>query len=119
MMVPVGRLVLLRTVPKSDLVRAMSYVSVPALIGPVMGPPLGGFIVTYCSWRWIFFINIPIGILGIVLVNLLVGDLKESGRRPFDFARLCADRGRAGEPGLRLRERRTRRAAEYRWWRHC
>jgi EmrB/QacA subfamily drug resistance transporter len=85
MMVPVGRLVLLRTVPKSDLVRAMSYVSVPALIGPVMGPPLGGFIVTYASWRWIFFINIPIGILGIVLVNLLVSDLKETGRRPFDF----------------------------------
>ncbi len=85
-MVPVGRLVLLRTVPKSDLVRAMSYVSVPALIGPVMGPPLGGFIVTYASWRWIFFINIPIGILGIVLVNLLVSDLKETGRRPFDFS---------------------------------
>jgi EmrB/QacA subfamily drug resistance transporter len=84
LMVPVGRLVLLRTVSKSDLVRAMSYVSVPALIGPVMGPPLGGFIVTYASWRWIFFINIPIGILGIVLVNLLVGDLKEMGRRPFD-----------------------------------
>src|SRR5215475_3138287 len=85
LMVPVGRLVLLRTVEKSDLVRAMSYVSVPALIGPVMGPPLGGFIVTYWSWRWIFFINIPIGILGIVLVNLLVGNLKEGGRRPFDF----------------------------------
>jgi EmrB/QacA subfamily drug resistance transporter len=85
MMVPVGRLVLLRTVPKSHLVRAMSYVSVPALIGPVMGPPLGGFIVTYASWRWIFFINIPIGVLGIVLVNLLVGNLKETGRRPFDY----------------------------------
>ncbi len=85
MMVPVGRLVLLRTVPKSDLVRAMSYVSVPALIGPVMGPPLGGLIVTYASWRWIFFINIPIGVLGIVLVNLLVSNLKETGRRPFDF----------------------------------
>jgi EmrB/QacA subfamily drug resistance transporter len=85
LMVPVGRLVLLRTVPKSDLVRAMSYVSVPALIGPVMGPPLGGFIVTYASWRWIFFINIPIGVLGIVLINLLIRDLKESGRRPFDL----------------------------------
>ena len=85
LMVPVGRLVLLRTVEKSDLVRAMSYVSVPALIGPVMGPPLGGLIVTYWSWRWIFFINIPIGVLGIVLVNLLIGDLKEGGRRPFDF----------------------------------
>ena len=51
-----------------------------------MGPPLGGLIVTYASWRWIFFINIPIGVLGIVLVNLLVGDLKETGRRPFDLA---------------------------------
>src|SRR5207244_7968285 len=86
MMVPVGRLVLLRTVPKSELVRAMSYVSVPALIGPVMGPPLGGFIVAYASWRWIFFINIPIGVLGIVLVNLLVGHLKDTGRRPFDYS---------------------------------
>ena len=86
LMVPVGRLVLLRTVPKSDLVRAMSFVSVPALIGPVMGPPLGGLIVTYASWRWIFFINIPAGVLGIVLVNLLVGDLKETGRRPLDLS---------------------------------
>src|SRR5947209_697943 len=84
LMVPVGRLVLLRTVPKSDLVRAMSFVSVPALIGPVMGPPVGGLIVTYASWRWIFFINIPIGVLGIVLVNMLVSDLKETGRRPLD-----------------------------------
>jgi EmrB/QacA subfamily drug resistance transporter len=84
LMVPVGRLVLLRTVPKSDLVRAMSLVSVPALIGPVMGPPLGGLIVTYASWRWIFFINIPAGVLGIVLVNILVGDLRETGRRPLD-----------------------------------
>src|SRR6516225_8498141 len=84
LMVPVGRLVLLRTVEKSDLVRAMSFVSVPALLGPVMGPPLGGFIVTYASWRWIFFINIPIGVLGIVLVNMLVRDLKETGRRPLD-----------------------------------
>jgi EmrB/QacA subfamily drug resistance transporter len=84
LMVPVGRLVLLRTIPKSELVQAMSFVSVPALIGPVMGPPLGGFIVTYASWRWIFFINIPVGVLGIVLVNLLVTDLKETGRRPLD-----------------------------------
>src|SRR5487761_1845544 len=72
MMVPVGRLVLLRTVPKSDLVRAMSFVSVPALIGPVLGPPLGGFIVTYASWRWIFFINIPIGLIGVLLINLVI-----------------------------------------------
>src|SRR3954466_818653 len=86
MMVPVGRLVLLRTVPKSELVRAMSYVSVPALIGPMMGPPLGGFIVTYASWRWIFFINIPIGVLGVLLVNLFIGNLRETTVRPFDLS---------------------------------
>ena len=85
LMVPVGRLLLVRTVEKSELVRAMSFVAVPALLGPVMGPPLGGLIVTYASWRWIFFINIPIGVLGIVLVNLLVGDPSETGRRPFDL----------------------------------
>ncbi len=85
MMVPVGRLVLLRTVPKSELVRAMSYVSIPALIGPVMGPPLGGFIVTYFSWRWIFFINIPIGLIGVLLVNLFVENLPEATVRPFDL----------------------------------
>ena len=76
MMVPVGRLVLLKTVPRSELVRAMSYVSVPALVGPIMGPPLGGLIVTYSSWRWIFFINIPVGILGVALVNLFVENLR-------------------------------------------
>jgi EmrB/QacA subfamily drug resistance transporter len=86
MMVPVGRLVLLRTVPKSDLVRAMSYVSVPALIGPIMGPPLGGLIVTYASWRWIFFINVPICVLGVALVNLFVENIRESGARPFDLS---------------------------------
>src|SRR5580698_11021672 len=64
MMVPVGRLVLLKTVPRSELVRAMSFVSVPALIGPIMGSPLGGLIVTYASWRWIFFNNIPSGVIG-------------------------------------------------------
>src|SRR5436305_6901653 len=85
MMVPVGRLVLLRTVPKSELVRAMSYVSVPALIGPVIGPPLGGFIVTYGSWRWIFFLNIPIGVLGVLLVNLFIQHLRGANRGPFDL----------------------------------
>ena len=64
MMVPVGRLVMLRTVPRAELVNAMAWLTTPALIGPVMGPPLGGFIVTYASWRWIFFVNVPIGVLG-------------------------------------------------------
>jgi MFS family permease len=63
----------------------MSYVSVPALIGPVIGPPLGGFIVTYSSWRWIFFVNIPIGVLGVLLVNLFVANLREGTARPFDL----------------------------------
>jgi EmrB/QacA subfamily drug resistance transporter len=84
MMVPVGRLVLVRTVPKNELVQAMSWVSVPALTGPVIGPPLGGFIVTYFSWRWIFFINVPMGLLGVTLVNLFIENLRESTVRPFD-----------------------------------
>jgi EmrB/QacA subfamily drug resistance transporter len=67
MMVPVGRLVLLRTIPKSELVAAMSWVTIPALVGPMVGPPLGGFITTYFDWRWIFLINVPFGVLGIVL----------------------------------------------------
>ena len=64
MMVPVGRLVILRSVPRSELVQALATLTIPALVGPVLGPPLGGFITTYFDWRWIFFINIPIGILG-------------------------------------------------------
>jgi EmrB/QacA subfamily drug resistance transporter len=85
MMVPVGRLVLLRSVPKAELVAAMAWLSTPALIGPVLGPPLGGFIVTYFSWRWIFDINIPIGILGVVLVSLFVPDVREPRSTPFDL----------------------------------
>ncbi len=84
MMVPVGRLVLLRTAAKTELVAAMAWLTVPALLGPVLGPPVGGFIVTYFSWRWIFDINIPIGILGIVLVSLFVEDVREPPRGRFD-----------------------------------
>jgi len=85
MMTPVGRLILLRSIPKSGLVKAMSYLTVPALIGPVIGPPLGGLIVTYAHWRWIFFINIPIGILGIVLVSILIDNVKEEAVPPLDL----------------------------------
>jgi EmrB/QacA subfamily drug resistance transporter len=85
MMVPVGRLLLLRNVPKSELVAAMAWLTTPALIGPVVGPPLGGFITTYFSWRWVFDINIPIGVAGIILVTLFVRDVREDTDTPFDW----------------------------------
>ncbi len=84
MMVPVGRLIVLRTVRKSELVTAMAYLTVPAILGPVVGPPLGGFIVTYYSWRWIFFINVPIGILGFALVTIFIDNLREADVFPLD-----------------------------------
>jgi EmrB/QacA subfamily drug resistance transporter len=74
MMVPVGRMVVVRAVPKQELVRALSFLAMPSLIGPMLGPPLGGLIVTIADWRWIFFVNIPIGILGIVLATLFIPD---------------------------------------------
>ena len=77
MMVPVGRMVVIRAVPKSELVQALAFIAMPALIGPMLGPPLGGLIVTYADWRWIFFVNIPIGILGIVLATLFIPEIKE------------------------------------------
>jgi EmrB/QacA subfamily drug resistance transporter len=86
MMVPVGRLVLLRSVAKAELVRTMSYLTVPAMLGPVLGPPVGGFIVTYASWPWIFFLNVPIGVLGLVLVSILITDYKEPNTPPLDVA---------------------------------
>src|SRR5690348_4757185 len=75
MMTPVGRLVLVRSVDKRRLVDAMAWVSIPALVGPVLGPPLGGFITTYASWHWIFLINIPIGLIGIVLVTRYIENI--------------------------------------------
>ena len=77
MMIPVGRLVILRSVPKSEVVQALATLTIPALIGPIMGPPLGGFITTYFHWRWIFFINIPIGLLGIFLTLRYIPNIRE------------------------------------------
>ncbi len=85
MMVPVGRIVLLKTVPKSDLVDAMSWLTVPAILGPVLGPPLGGFIVTFWSWRWIFFLNLPIAVLGVAAVYAFVPDIREELTKPLDL----------------------------------
>src|SRR6202453_4411651 len=77
MMVPVGRLPLVRTFPKSDLLRAMSFVSIPALVAPMLGPIAGGLIVGYLHWRVIFFLNIPIGLTGLILVYLHLPDYRE------------------------------------------
>jgi EmrB/QacA subfamily drug resistance transporter len=85
LMVPVGRMVILRSTPKSELLRAMTWLTVPALIGPVIGPPLGGFLTTYLSWRWIFWINLPIGLLGIVLVSLYIPNIREEKMPPLDW----------------------------------
>src|SRR5215471_16213540 len=85
MMTPVGRLVLLRSIPKSQLVQAISYVTIPALLGPALGPLIGGFIATYSSWRWIFFVNLPIGMLGIALALRVIPDLRVPDPGPADI----------------------------------
>ncbi|UAJ08953.1 DHA2 family efflux MFS transporter permease subunit [Glacieibacterium megasporae] len=85
MMLPVGRLVLLRSVAKRDMVSAMSWLIMPALIGPIVGPPVGGLIVTYLDWRWIFWLNLPIGILGIVLAGRFIADIRETAPHGFDW----------------------------------
>jgi EmrB/QacA subfamily drug resistance transporter len=77
MMVPVGRIIIFRSVRRSEFIRAMNYLSLPAMLGPAAGPLLGGFITTYLHWRLIFFINIPIGILGIYLTNRYIGNARE------------------------------------------
>ncbi len=84
MMVPVGRLTLVRTFPKSELIRAMSFVAIPGLIGPMLGPIAGGFIVGYFHWRIIFFINLPIGLLGLYLIYRHLPDYREPHTRPLD-----------------------------------
>jgi EmrB/QacA subfamily drug resistance transporter len=84
MMVPVGRLVILRSIPKAELISALAWLTVPALMGPVIGPPLGGFISTVFDWRWIFWINIPIGLLGIYLATRFIHNFREEKVPPLD-----------------------------------
>jgi EmrB/QacA subfamily drug resistance transporter len=84
MMTPVARLILVRSVDRRELVNAMIWVTLPALIGPLIGPPLGGFITTFISWHWIFLINIPIGIMGIILATLFIEDVRAETPDPFD-----------------------------------
>jgi len=85
MMVPVGRLVVLRVTEKKDLIRSMAYITWPGLVAPIVGPPVGGFITTYSSWRWIFFLNVPLGLIGIVLAVLWIVNEREESPRPFDW----------------------------------
>jgi len=84
MMTPVARLVLVRSTPRNELVSAMAWLTIPALIGPISGPPLGGFLTTYLSWHWIFWINVPIGIAGVFLVTRYLDDVEIRTDRPMD-----------------------------------
>jgi EmrB/QacA subfamily drug resistance transporter len=88
MMVPVGRLTLVRTFPKSELIRAMSFVAMPGLVGPMLGPVAGGLIVHYFHWRMIFFVNVPIGVIGLILVYLNLPDYREELTHPLDIVGL-------------------------------
>jgi EmrB/QacA subfamily drug resistance transporter len=85
MMVPVGRLVVLRTTEKHNLMEAIAYITWPGLVAPVVGPPVGGFITTYFSWHWIFFLNVPLGIIGMALSFLWIPNLREDKVKPFDW----------------------------------
>jgi EmrB/QacA subfamily drug resistance transporter len=85
MMTPVGRLIMVRSIDKKRLVNAMSLVTIPALIGPICGPPLGGFITTYASWHWIFLINVPIGVAGMALASRFIPNIRVERPDPFDY----------------------------------
>jgi len=85
MMVPVGRLAVMRATEKKDLVRAISLITWPGLVAPVLGPPLGGFIVTHASWPWIFYLNLPLGVLALIAALILIPRRNEVSSRPFDL----------------------------------
>jgi EmrB/QacA subfamily drug resistance transporter len=85
MMVPVGRLIVLRSTPKDQLTQAIAYITWPGLTALVLGPPLGGFITTYFSWHWIFFLNLPLGIAAFILTLLWVENLRLEDKHPFDW----------------------------------
>jgi len=85
MMVPVGRLIMFRSVAKSEFVTAMAYLTIPAMIGPTLGPPIGGFITTYANWRWIFFLNVPMGLLGFGLVTRFIENYREPETPSLDW----------------------------------
>lgn len=89
MMMPVGRLAIIRTFPKSELLRAMNFVIIPALIGPLLGPTVGGLIVHWLSWREIFFVNVPVGLAALFLIHRHMPDYRGDASRPLDFIGLA------------------------------
>ena len=105
MMTPVARLILVRTVDKRELVVAMIWVTIPALLGPMIGPVFGGFLTTYVSWHWIFIINVPMGLAGIVLATIYIDDIKAESPDPFDARGAVARRRRHRRPDVRRLDR--------------
>jgi EmrB/QacA subfamily drug resistance transporter len=85
MMVPVGRLVVIRTTAKTDLVKAIAYLTWPALVAPLVAPALGGVLSTYASWRWIFVVNVPLGLVALALARRLVPDVRADDAGPLDW----------------------------------
>lgn len=85
LMVPVGRLILLRAVPKEKMIDALAYLTIPALLAPTIGPPIGGYITTFYDWRWIFWINVPIGFAGIALAFLYMPNVKGQKEERLDW----------------------------------
>lgn len=96
MMLPIGRLVIFRSVSKEEFVKAISFLAIPSLIGPVIGPPLGGFITTYLHWRWIFVINIPICIVGLYLAGKYIQNFREDNMKPLDTKGFILSAGAGG-----------------------
>jgi len=85
MMTPVGRLILIRSFPRAQLITAMTYMTLPAILGPVVGPLLGGVLTTYLSWRWVFYVNIPFGLVGMLMALRFLEDTRSDAAAKFDF----------------------------------
>jgi EmrB/QacA subfamily drug resistance transporter len=85
LMVPVGRIIMLRSVPKHEFVNALAWLTLPALVGPLIGPPIGGFFTTFFDWRWIFWMNLPMGLVGFVLASYLMPDTRGEEGIKFDL----------------------------------
>ncbi len=110
MMTPVGRLVMLRATEKRDLIRLISYVALSGLVAPVLGPPVGGAITTYLGWRWIFFLNLPLGLIGIWCALAIISDDRASSVPRFDLPGFlhCGSACVSLTYGLELLDRRRR-----------